>query len=333
MGTDVGTDMLTTVLDTAGIPPADRTQVWAETTGLAMVATHISFGTEPERVAARIQVLGLGPVRLSAISYTPLSSQRTPRLIRRSDPELYQLALTATGRQTIEQGRAYAALGPGDLVLYDSSRPFTATSGPHGDGTRALVLQFPRALLPLPDNAVAPLCGTPLDGGAGVGRLLSDLLTGLVEAQADLDPGDLARLGSTVVDLAAAVLAHHCGRQVPLPDDSRRRVLYEQACAYITGHLHDPGLGPVMVASAHFISTRYLHRIFQQHGTTVGDFVRRSRLARCRRDLSDPAQHAVPVGAIGVRWGYPTPSAFTRAFRTAMGVTPSEFRARAGSRP
>ena len=35
----------------------------------------------------------------------------------------------------------------------------------------------------------------------------------------------------------------------------------------------------------------------------------------------------VPVSAIGMRWGYPRPSDFTRAFRTTYGMTPSEYRA------
>ncbi|MFG2884673.1 helix-turn-helix domain-containing protein [Streptomyces sp. NPDC048297] len=54
---------------------------------------------------------------------------------------------------------------------------------------------------------------------------------------------------------------------------------------------------------------------------------RQQRLARCRRDLADPAQHTVPIGAIGMRWGYPRSSDFTRAFRAATGTTPSEYRA------
>ncbi|WP_308042277.1 helix-turn-helix transcriptional regulator [Streptomyces sp. 8L] len=81
------------------------------------------------------------------------------------------------------------------------------------------------------------------------------------------------------------------------------------------------------MAAAHFISTRYLHRVFQQHHRTVSDVIRRQRLDRCRRDLADPGQRAVPIAAIAMRWGYPRASDFTRAFRAAFGMTPSEYRA------
>lgn len=254
----------------------------------------------------------LGPVQLTVMSYTPLSSQRTPRLIRQSDPEMYQLALTIAGQQSIEQARMYASIGPGDLLLYDSSRPFTAIAGPNPPGARAMLLQFPRRLLPLPEKAVAPLCATVLPGRAGVGRLLCQMLTGLADTHADLTSADSTRLGTTAVDLATALLAHHADRQTLIPAGSRQRALFEQISAYIATHLHDPGLTPGAIAATHFISTRYLHRIFQQHGATVGDVIRQQRLARCRRDLADPSQRTVPIAASGM-----TPSEYRSAGQDA----------------
>jgi AraC-like DNA-binding protein len=318
--------MLTTVLDTAHLPPADRAAAWGETTGHALMATRVSF-LEPDQIQARIQSMALGPVQLSVMSYTPLSSERTLRLIRQSDPEMYQLALTLAGQQSIEQARTYAALGPGDLLLYDSSRPFTATAGPNPPGARAMLLQFPRRLLLLPEKTMASLCGTALDGRAGVGQLLRQLLTGLADTHADLTSADSTRLGTTAIDLTAALLAHHTDQETLLPAGSRQHALFEQISAYVSTHLHDPDLTPSAVAAANFISTRYLHHIFQQHGTTVSDTIRQQRLACCRRDLADPAQRNLPIAAIAMRWGYPRPSDFTRAFRTATGMTPSEYRA------
>lgn len=317
--------MLTTVLDTAHLPPAERLAAWVETTGLALVRTHTRFAGTDGR--GSIQTMTLGPVQLAVVSYAALSSQRTPRLIRQSDPEQYQIALVTRGRQRIEQAGRHATAGPGDLVVYDSSRPFRAFAESGLCGARSILLQFPRSLLPLPETTVAPLCGTLLSGRVGAGRLLSQFLTGLVDTHADLAPAVGVRLGNTAVELAAAQLAHQAGREALLPPESRRRTLFEQAGAFITARLHDPDLNPRVVASAHFISTRYLHRIFQQQGTTVLDFLRQQRLARCRCELADPGMSGVPIAAIALRWGYPRPSDFTRAFRAAFGMTPSEYRA------
>ncbi|MCK7627805.1 helix-turn-helix domain-containing protein [Streptomyces sp. RS10V-4] len=316
--------MLTTVLDTAHLPPADRLAAWVESTGQALVRTQVRF-REPGGTAS-IQTMALGPAELSVLSYTPLASRRTPRLIRQSDPELYQLALITQGRQSIEQAGRHAPLSTGDLVIYDSSRPFSAAVEPGTGGARAVLLQFPRRLLPLPETAVAPLCGMRLSGRTGLGKLLGQLLTGLVETHEDATPADGVRLGNTALDLVAALLAHHADRQTLLPAGSRQRVLFERINAYITVHLHDPDLTPGAIAAAHFISPRHLHRVFQEHGTTVGDVIRQQRLALCRRDLADPAQRAVPIAAIALRRGYARASDFTRAFRAATGMTPSDYR-------
>ena len=297
--------MLATVLNTAHLPPADRLAAWVEITGLALVGTHLRFH-EPDGQAS-IQTMPLGAAQLSVMSYTALSSQRTPRLIRQSDPELYQLALITSGQQTIEQARQHAPLSAGDLVVYDSSRPFHASVEPDSPcGARSLLLQFPRSQLPLPDTAVAALCGTPLSGQSGIGKLLGHLLTGLAETHADITPADCIRLGNTAVDLTAALLAHQAGRQATLSPESRQRALFAQIISFITAHLHDPHLNPDAVAAAHFISTRYLHRIFQQHGTTVSALLVSDheipQVGRVPRHvIPHPRSHVIPQGDRGWR--------------------------------
>ncbi|UFR06707.1 helix-turn-helix domain-containing protein [Streptomyces sp. Go40/10] len=313
-----------TVLDTSCLPPAERTAAWAEATAEALVTTRMRF-PDPANFTARISAVALGPVQLSAISYAQLVSYRSARLIRASDPELYQIGVITSGRQSIAQARHDTVVEPGEIVLYDSSRPFEASAcGPGCCGS--LVLQFPRRLLPLPDRLVAPLCGTALGTVDGVGHVFRETLVSLARADTDLTPLDRQRLGATVVDLAAAVIARCVDRTSALPPESRTAALYRQVRAFIAQHLHDPGLGPATVAAAHSISVRYLHRVCQVHGTTVQSLIRQERVARCKRDLADPLLHATPVSAIGARWGYPRASDFTRAFRTATGTTPTAYR-------
>ncbi|WP_323136387.1 helix-turn-helix domain-containing protein [Streptomyces sp. NBC_01446] len=48
-----------------------------------------------------------------------------------------------------------------------------------------------------------------------------------------------------------------------------------------------------------------------------------------RSDLVDPAPRSSPVNAVAARRGFPRGAGFSRAFRTAYGITPSEYRSRA----
>jgi AraC-like DNA-binding protein len=102
--------------------------------------------------------------------------------------------------------------------------------------------------------------------------------------------------------------------------------------AYIDEHLGDPTLGPESIARSQFISTRYLHALFEPEGLTVSRWVRTRRLERARRDLQDPALAAVPIGVIAARWGFSSPSRFSHAVRTDLGCSPSQLRAAGGSR-
>ncbi|MFJ5845528.1 helix-turn-helix domain-containing protein [Streptomyces sp. NPDC092903] len=321
--------MLTTVLDTACLPPADARAAWTETAALALVTTRFTFPERHQYFGARIRAMELGAIQLSVMTYSPLLSYRSPLLIRQSDPELYQIALITSGQQIIEQARNCAALRADEMVLYDSSRPFEASVRAGEEGASSLLLQFPRELMPLSDKVVAPLCGTVLRGAAGMGYVFRQTLGALAEAEAELTDGDRARLSTTVLDLAAALIAGQVDRMSALPRRSRMKALFHEILAFIIRNLRDPGLGPTLIAEAHCISTRSLYRIFQAYGNTVGEVIRRERISRCRRDLADPLLYVKPVSAIGAQWGFPRPSEFTRAFHAATGMTPTAYRAAA----
>ncbi|HYP73799.1 MAG TPA: helix-turn-helix domain-containing protein, partial [Microbacterium sp.] len=86
-------------------------------------------------------------------------------------------------------------------------------------------------------------------------------------------------------------------------------------------------LSPGSIAAAHYISTRHLHGLFQEQGTTVSTWIRMRRLEQCRRDLADPLHAGSPVAAISARWGFVDAAHFSRSFKQAYGVSPSEYRA------
>ncbi|AJT69086.3 helix-turn-helix domain-containing protein [Streptomyces chattanoogensis] len=339
-----------TIFDSAVLPVHDRLEAWMATTAMTLLPTRIR-PLAPAAFTARLRSLSLGAVQLAEVSYPPLLSQRTPALIRRSDPEQYQVALVRGRHQGIEQARTRSLLVPGDLVFYDSSRPFDALVD--GDrsaadaemdaeadadvdgvaGAESIVLQFPKRLLPLPESRVAELLAVRLSGAEGIVRLCTQFMTALAEEHTSCTPRDAARLGHTALDLVTAVLAHHLDDETTAPAQSQPQVLFLRITSFIDRHLDAPGLGPATVASAHRISLRYLHRIFQQHGTSVRTYIRHQRLERCRRDLADPHLRHLTVHAIAARWGFSRPADFSRAFRTAVGMPPSDYRALAQPAP
>ncbi|MCF6525071.1 helix-turn-helix domain-containing protein [Streptomyces sp. JJ36] len=279
---------------------------------------------------AAATVLDLGPAQVTAMTYLPLTTARTSRLIRQGDPESCQLSLTVRGSMALSQAGREVRFGAGDLMLYDSSQPFEGWATVEQGSVAHIVAQVPKSLLPVRPHLLDGLFATRFTAVGGFGQLLTQFLTHVTSREHQYRPSDGARLATVLVDLLGGSVAHCFEAETGLPVESRQHALFLRVQGFIRQHVADPDLSAQTVASAHHISVRTLHRLFQQRGTSVRAWTRNVRLEGCRRDLADPVQRHRSIQAIAARWGFPRPADFTRAFRTAYGMTPSEYRLQAG---
>jgi AraC-like DNA-binding protein len=263
-------------------------------------------------------------VRMAGRTEGRCGLRRNVDLIRRADPRGYRLLLNPQGSLTLTHNHHHVAMTPGQLALIDTSIPY--------DGWRAagasqmLVMEFRQELLPLPRPAVDKLIGAPLCGRAGIGALLWTLATRAAQDIGHYGPAEAVQLSTTLLDLLSGLLAHELQTGQALPTESQRQVLFEQVQVFVQERLGDPSLSPAMIAEAHHISIRTLHRLFEPHGWTVADWIRIRRLDRCRRDLADPTLGDRPIHAIAARWGFHAASHFTRLFRARYGLSPRDYR-------
>ncbi|MFH8608248.1 helix-turn-helix domain-containing protein [Streptomyces sp. NPDC018029] len=316
-----------------GVPPEERFGWWGGLKSASPIATTLrSDHTDDFPVA--VDHVDLGAATVTTMSYPSAEVRRTERHIRRGDPGSLQVSLTLSGLSGFEQCGRNVKFGAGNFLLYESSSPFEGWMRQSGDGsdpTRSIVATLPMHLLPFPVDRLSELVSRPLSGREGFGALLAQFMQQVAgdvgQFGESCDVSD--RLSHTLVDLVGHLGAQHLDRVAELPVESRKRALLLQVQSHVRRHLRDPGLNPDSIAAAHHISTRYLHRLFQEQGLTVSSWIRGLRLERCRRALANPAFAAVPVGAIAARWGFTQPAVFTRAFRAAYGLTPSDVRARA----
>ncbi|MFI9810438.1 helix-turn-helix domain-containing protein [Streptomyces sp. NPDC052301] len=315
------------VFDSKNFTGQEALAAWTEVTRRA-VMPKMFRAVDSDVFRGWFDEMSLGSVQVSSMAYSSITTSRTPKLIRVSDPECLYVVAPLSGPHFIEQNRRSTLVRPGELVLFGSSRPFES----YAVG-KAMLMQFPIALLPLSVRHVDQMVACRLPGDKGIGQLLVDYLARVTDDHTCYTPADMPRLGTIGLDLAAAVLAHHLEREDEIPADSRQRALYTRVTSFIRDHLGDPSLSVDGIAAAHHISVRSLHRLFQAHGASVRASIREQRLEGCRRDLGDPMQRHVPVKAIAARWGYPRPADFTRAFRSAYGVAPVEYRHQALQRP
>ncbi|PWI04680.1 AraC family transcriptional regulator [Streptomyces sp. NWU339] len=316
---------MVTEFRTKDLPVAERFGSWHDMTASALIPNAIRSDHEAD-FRASVRLLDLGGVEVSALAYPSLETRRSAQLIRRSDPESYQLMLNLRGSHRLLQGGRDATSGPGEVMLYDTSRPWQGWAAAGADTVKGVMVQFPRALLPLPADKVDRLTAVRLPGREGMGALLSGYLTQLTAGAATYTAADGARLATCTLDLLTAFLAHHLDAAASVPPQTHHRALLMEIHAFIQQHLGDPDLSPGAVAAAHNISLRSLHRLFQDQDTTVAGWIRARRLERCRRDLADPLLRSRPVRAIAARWGFTDPAHFSRAFRAVYGHSPKDYR-------
>jgi AraC-like DNA-binding protein len=275
-----------------------------------------------------VRASGLGPMQVAVMDLMPMTVHRTPRLIEEADPALLKVLLVCGGSPSVvEQNGRQARLSAADFAFYDTRRPYEVIVGTDRDcPTRVMTFMFSPSLLPLSPDRLRRLTATRIQATAGMGDLTSQFLLHLARNIDHYSPSEAARLSTAALEVLATRLAH----ELDVPDrgtpESRRHALLTTVQAFVEQWLGDPGLSPSMIAAAHHLSLRSLHQLFHDEGLTVASWVRQRRMARCRRDLADPALASRPVAAIAARWGFSSASTFSRAFHAVHGMPPAEYR-------
>ncbi|WP_083364923.1 AraC-like ligand-binding domain-containing protein [Microterricola viridarii] len=289
----------------------------------SFVPLHVT-SARPEPFRGSIRSTDVDDIHVSEVSASQHTVERTPELIARGDRHYFKLSLQLAGNGLLIQDNREAVLQPGDVAVYDTNRPYSLV---FDDDFRTMVVMFPKHLIDLPVDVVGQLTAVRMPGSEGVGRMIVPFLSQLVGNLDQLGGATGTRLVHSALDLVTTMFSSQLDleRSAVHP----HQALMQRVRAYIDANLASTDLGPGQIAAAHYISTRHLHGLFQEEGTTVSTWIRTRRLERCRRELVDPVHTHRPVAAIAARWGFVDAAHFSRVFKAAYGVAPSELRARA----
>lgn len=312
------------VVRTLDLPPAQRFDFWRSRLAELFAPLEVSRPENGEGFRGRLDGTGLGSVRLVEVRAEAHTAMRTQRLVAAAPAGCYKLGLQLRGSAVLIQDGREATLTPGRFAIYDTDRPYTlAFAGDH----HQLIMIFPRELLRLPPGKLRNLTATAMPGAdTSTGTLIPSFLTQVAAVANGAPPHSAVRLAGNVLDLLTTVLAERLDCSAS-DEDVPHRAMMLRLTAFIEERLADPELSPQVIADAHHISLRQLHKLFHASGGTVAGWVRQRRLEHCCHDLLDPATARIPVSAIGARWGYPDPAHFSRLFKSAYGVAPREYRA------
>jgi len=312
---------VSTVLTTASVPDRDKVVYWNNAVSRTLVPMTVApRGDGP--FDGRIATNRLGYLQVSTLEADANRVSRTPALIARSPQELVAVGVQVSGTATFIQDGRRAEVGEGDLVVYDTTRPY---SFDYPQRFTTHIFQLPRRVLGLTDTDIRQVTGNAIGTGDGFGAMLLPFLATLASSADGYPPAVADRLAGNVVDLFATLIAERAHPGGPDADTARGHLL-TRIREHINRNLGDPDLSPESIARTHRISVRYLHRLFQGEGTTVGRLIQQRRLEECGRELARRGRTTPTVSAVAQRWGFVNPAHFSRAFRAAYGVSPRDWR-------
>lgn len=309
-------------VSTRDVPPSRRAGFWSEVT--SRVFTQLQMKpAHPGDFNAELCSTVLGQKSIAEVISSPTSIRHSKFCAERTDQRVFLVHLQARGESVNRQNGREAILKSGDFTLCDSARPYSLHFESIND---MIVLRIPAT--ELRERMVQPELFTArrIAGDHGAGAVVSQTLQNLWhQCRNGLEPAIGERLLTNSLDLLVTALTlgeHSFVSHGALRNATSLRVRY-----YIEDHLPDFELRAANIAAAVGISQRYVHRLFEDDGETLGEFIQRRRLESSALVLKDPAQHNRSVTEIAFAFGFCDPSFFCRSFKRRFAMTPRDYRA------
>jgi hypothetical protein len=144
------------VLRSTDLPVPDRVEFIRSAIWEGVLPVEIDWNQRPQDIELVCRLAVAGPLNFSSARASGNRLRRTSHLARVDhDPRIF-VAIQASGTTRVEQGANQAELRTGDMVVYDSTKPYTVTSA----GRTALhYFQIPRSALALPEAALDRVLG------------------------------------------------------------------------------------------------------------------------------------------------------------------------------
>jgi AraC family transcriptional regulator, positive regulator of tynA and feaB len=224
------------------------------------------------------------------------------------------------GGATVEQHGRHGDIAPGDFCLIDLSRPFRLEIGAATVQTLYLPLGALREAMPRLDQ----LSAVGIHGHLSAVGYLRVLFQELFAHASELTEAVADRVADAMPHMLAA--AFESMATVETSPSQLRQQYKQQVRRFVRDHLADPTLCVEKIGAGVGISPSYLFELFSDESLTLMRWVRAERLARCRRELADPALRHRSIAQVAQSWGFGDMTHFSRSFRDIFGVSPRSYR-------
>jgi AraC-like DNA-binding protein len=252
-------------LTTSGLSPKKQIQCWSD----ALTNLCGQFDIDPLKASsleAKVNYTTVSRLKLCHIEVSQHRIAQTVSRARSSEHPYVKIHFQTEGTSYFEQEGRRIELKPGDCLAYDVACPHTIISPAL---TRHDVVIVPKELLQERGFRVERMSACKLSSRIGTGRISHDFVHAAFDEAAKLSPNNAAVVADSLIDLLLLPL-----READAAfDRGGPEAMYIRAQAFIREHLRDPELCIDQISAALGCTKRYLHMLFSDRGTTVGDYI------------------------------------------------------------
>ncbi|MEZ5827223.1 MAG: helix-turn-helix domain-containing protein [Hyphomicrobiales bacterium] len=285
-----------------------------------MFALDVRDPTDRASFAFDSTSYSFGNLSVSSSTSSPSEFNRSPQVIARSGIDHLLVQTYLGGGYFLEADGREVEVKTGDVCIVD----FTRTSRLQTTSFSQLSVVFPRSVMEslIPDVDV--LHGLVLPRGTPLNTILvSHLRTLLAQA-----PGLSLEEGRAAARGTAALIAAFAGPSTDGRDAAAQALAMASLRTLrrvVEANLDNPELGPNFLMRHGGVSRATLYRLFEPLGG-VRNYIQQRRLMHAFQTICDTAMHKERIGVIARRCGFTGDAVFSRAFRNAYGMSPSEVR-------
>jgi AraC-like DNA-binding protein/mannose-6-phosphate isomerase-like protein (cupin superfamily) len=256
-------------------------------------------------------------IRLSPMRSNPCVLERLPQEPLDVTHDCYFAVVLTSGQYKLQQGGREVYLQPGEMSLYDATRPHRIEIPKQFS---KILISIPRQMLDQRIADIGSLTATKIPTTGGVGAVTSTTIQSIVRHLHEIDRDHFVRMADHVLDLfTLSVEQVGKGRAYP---SRHRELTLKRVKGYIAAHLDDYRLNAAAIASGTGLSARYINNLFSDEGTSVMRYVTRQRLEKCRRLIVSKQDSARSISEIALQCGFINMAHFSRAFKQRYGISP-----------
>lgn len=309
--------------DTSTVHTSRQLRAWREIMSDVYYSVDIS---RPEpHLRGHLREVEIGNVSVTRFDSDQQRVFRTREKIAEGPDDSYVFIMPQREKMFYSQLGRSGYVAAGDYILVNTSE-FYELSCP--DNFVNYTVKLPGASLRqrIPDLDDHLCCRLPMN------REMAQIALALaIKAAATLSKSPAAghadAIGQRVEDFIAMVI--ECEDTSALGQEKRSRFLLRQRISQdIRLRVADADLNPRAIAERNGISLSYLHRVFNEHGTTVASYILDQRLQLAYEKLTNSSGPLLTVSEVAYSVGFKSASHFCKAFAARFHMTPSEVRQR-----